>query len=425
MITNERTGSNHRRDDRTPSRSLVFAVVVMSILGFGVAGLSAASASFANGLVPGLASQVDSGVHTTSTQVTASVGSITARMGPEITPRAPAGGSPLTPTTPGCAGSPCPMGITDYGITPSFGAYAESPYVVNSTYDIKSLSIGVVDADICQDTDAVQGQCFTLQQNAVTHNTYVENNKGSYWTQDVAQIAYDKTCSSPCKSGTYSLSWLDNIWNFSSAKGICPTNKDKGPGCINPANIIGNAGGKCSGSGGQPEFYYCVGPTVYGLKPPFNVTATMDIDGSGPCKVTTDLTCVNFFGEVQNSAGKVLQQGYYDGVKFKSGAHGAGSPTYYIHDTFSPFGDAYDFEWDVAGPGDGYSNTVTVVGTMQSFVCNTAACPTGSQTTIKHAWSSGEDTAEEASGVVVKATPKVSHEASTSSGTDNSQVHIW
>jgi|HubBroStandDraft_1064217.scaffolds.fasta_scaffold01929_4 hypothetical protein len=421
---------HHRATDRTydrrPTNLLVLAVVAMGLVGFGVASVGGMAAFSGAGPAAAVSSgQAGVTIHTVSALSHLSGNPEAATMGP-IMAALPTGGAvqPMTATTPGCAGSPCPMGITDYGITRALGTYTESPSVVNSSYDIQTLSVGKASANVCEDSDAVRGECFTLQQNAVTHDTYVKNSNGSYWTQDVAEIAYDKSCSSPCTSRTYSLTWVDNIWNFSSSSGICPSDVAKGAGCINPKNIVGDLGGNCTASGGHPTFYYCVGPITYGLTPGFTVTASMDIDGAGPCKSAATKTCVNFFGEIQNSVGKVLESGYFDGVSFASGSHGAGKPTYYIADAYAPFGLPYDFEWVVAGPGGGLANSVTVVGTMESYICK-LGCPAGSQTPIKHAWSSGYDTAEAVSGVVVQATPKVTFEASTSSGTDNSQTSVW
>ncbi|MGD0250612.1 MAG: thermopsin family protease, partial [Thermoplasmata archaeon] len=283
-----------------------------------------------------------------------------ARIGPTMAPTK--GNAHVTSMQPGCLSAPCPMGVADYGLTSTGGTYTENPFIVSSFLDIAELGIGVANGGGCLDPNAESGVCFTIQQNAVLHHVYVENNLGSYWTQNVPEIAYDPSCSSPCVSGTYSLTWLDNIWNFSYSGGVCPSDTDSGKGCINPSNIVGNYAGGCLYSGGQPEFYYCVGPTTYDLLPPFTVWTWTDVDTYGPCAASSAFACVNFYGAIAQNGG-LLFGGYYDGVSFYAGSHSAAMAQYYVHDSDSPLGLPYDFEWVAGGPGGGSSNSVLILGT--------------------------------------------------------------
>jgi Thermopsin len=422
-------GENWLRRDRTPSKGMAVAMVAMALVGFGISGLSgawAATATLTKSVESALGPTV-AGSHMPSAVVPHALAHpADARFGPNL-----AAAKPITTGlngvsfNPGCSSSPCPMGITDYGETPSLTGYTYSPHVVESFYDIDALGVGVANGGGCLDPDAASEECFTLQENMVTHATYVENTKGSYWVQNVPEVAYDSSCSSPCVSSTWSVTWLDNIWNFSYSGGICPSGVNAGKGCINPATIVGNAAGACSSTGGAPEFYYCVGPTVYDLTPPFTIWAWTDVDGSGPCTTSNTQTCINFYGAVYNQAGWLYGH-YYDGVAMASGSGGRGAPSFYVHDGNAPFGLPYDFEWVAGGPGGGSDNTVYIVGDMSSYyaLSNAAA----SLLPIKHAFSSGYDTAEAVYDLQVSSVPGAGNYRSTATtyfAADNPAVNLW
>ncbi|HEV2450062.1 MAG TPA: hypothetical protein VGU43_06620, partial [Thermoplasmata archaeon] len=61
-----------------------------------------------------------------------------ARIGPNLgaaRPTAPG----VTSMSPGCSTAPCPMGVTDYGLSPNLTTYTLSPKVVEAQIDIYSL----------------------------------------------------------------------------------------------------------------------------------------------------------------------------------------------------------------------------------------------------------------------------------------------
>jgi len=147
----------------------------------------------------------------------------------EYSPRAPSRSmATSTAASPGCSSQPCPMGITDYGVTPSLGSYTYRTNEVESFVDISTLHVNQSNGASCLDGNAAW--CMGFQSNWVTEGVKVHNVAHDYWTQDVAQVAYDSSCSSPCVSGTYSVTWLDNIWNFSSATGALSANAISGHG---------------------------------------------------------------------------------------------------------------------------------------------------------------------------------------------------
>jgi Thermopsin len=281
--------------------------------------------------------------------------------------------------------------------------YKLSPKEVEDQIDIYELSIGASSGGGCLDPDAAAGECFPIQSNVVTHNQYVDNTKGSYWAQNVPEIAYDSSCSSPCVSGTYSVTFLDNIWNFSSPSGFCPTGHNSGAGCVNPSHISGNDAGKCTSHGGAPLLYYCVGATTYDLLPPFTVETRTGLDdfnfaGFHPSTGVSGKSCINFYGTVIQRGFSVYNS-YYDGVTFHSGSHAAGTPTFFVSNSSTPVGLLYDNEWVMGGPGGGSSNSVFIEGglTGETSTCTVANCC--NYPSMQHAWSSGADTAEAISDV--------------------------
>ena len=327
-----------------------------------------------------------------------------------------------------CSTAPCPMGITDYGVTSSGSSYSYKALDSGSYWDSGStFGIGTANGGGCLDPDAASLVCFTIQQNQVTQGLYSKGVPGEYWAQNVPEVAYDNSCSSPCVSGTYSVTWLDNVWNFSYSGGACPSDTNKGPGCINPSTIKGNQAKDCSSTGGTPKFYYCVGPTTYDITPPFTINAWTNVGTFGTCTKTKSYTCINFYGEV-NEGNSVVFSGYYDGVKFLAGPAGTGSPSFLVENTLSPIGLPYDFEWVFGGPGGGSNNAIATYGDMQSFYCTThSTCDGGidSYHFINHAWSSGYDTAESISDVYVIPTFNQRDTAVLYFAADDPDVSIW
>jgi hypothetical protein len=413
-----------------PAKTLAAAVAVMSLIGFGLVAVVASP-----GVVVPISKGLSSAFGPTHPQAATGVGDAphalanpsAAIIGPNFAAAKP-GGKVGTSMQPGCASAPCPMGITDYGLSPNSSAYSLSPKVVEDQIDIYGLAIGTSSGGGCLDPDAAAGQCFTIQSNVVSHNQYVKNTKGSYWAQNVPEVAYDSSCSTPCVSGTYSVTFLDNIWNFSYSHG-CTSTKNTGKGCINPAEISGDGLKKCSATGGAPNLYYCVGPIVYGLSPPFTVETWTDINdfnhgGCTPSTGTYGKSCINFYGAVLAS-GSVVFGGYYDGVTFHSGSHAAGTPTFYIDRALSPLGLYYDDEWVIGGPGGGSSNAVDIEGDMtaETSVCTVSTCY--NYPSIQHAWSSGADTAESISDVYMAPLFNSRDLGYIEYSTDNPNVALW
>ncbi len=324
-----------------------------------------------------------------------------------------------------CSSAPCPMGITDYGVNATTTEYSYKSLGDLSYWDSGAeLGIGTQEGGGgCLDPYAEAGVCFTLQQNQVIQGLYSKGHLGEYWAQNIAEVAYDESCSAPCVPGTYSVTWLDNIWNFSYSGGVCPSDKDLGKGCIDPKTIVGNQAGDCAYTGGEPRFYYCEAATVYDIGLPFTVNAYTTVNTYH----TSKANFVRFYGEITEGASAVYGLSY-DLVKFVYGSAGRGSPSFLVKDALAPFGLPYDYEWVFGGPGDGSTNAVADYGDLQSFYCTSlAACdgPIGSYHTLTHAWSSGEDTSETISDVYVVPPFNQRDLASLLYASDDPDAVIW
>lgn len=286
---------------------------------------------------------------------------------------------------PGCHVSPCPMGIVDYGITPSGGStYSYSANEVESLANLSALTFSKGSTN-AQCLDANSTACMQFQSNWVATGVEVHNNAGDYWTQNVVQVAYDSNCSKPCVSGTYSVTWLDNIWNFSWTNCTSSTGK----GCMNSGDLKGNGDGKCISHGGAPKYYYCNTATYYDYSLPFSIWNFMSI---GMTNSSPSSSVVDFSGLVRQgntSSGP----GYYDKVVFKSGSKGGGTPVFEVKPSNTPYGLPFDGEWVICGPGHG-----PLSGRRVTFSSITAELSTyyyhGRWSSIPHAWSSGANSAQ-------------------------------
>jgi hypothetical protein len=335
-------------------------------------------------------------------------------------PSAPSPSASSAAASPGCSASPCPMGVVDYGVKPSLVTYSYNTTAVEGFADVSSLTVSSGGSG-CLDSHA--SYCMGFQSNWIDTGVYVKNHHRTYWTQDVAQVGYDSSCSSPCVSKAYSVTWLDNIWNFSYS-GICPTGK--GLGCMNSGDLTGNGKGACSSSGGAPTFYYCVGPTVYGLTMPFTIWTFMSTGpGSvvyGPCGSVTTSSCVDFYGAIiENNS--FVYGAYYDSVSFTAGSLGGGHPVWLVKSANSPFGLPYDAEWVMCGPSSGASITLGSASVLMEneYYSSTS----GGFISVKHAWSSGADTAESVKNANLYAFSGFRDVGSAVAGTENPQTSLW
>ena len=315
------------------------------------------------------------------------------------------------------------MGVTDYGITPAGSSYSYDAAEMGAYANISKFAIQSSSPGDCLDSRS--NHCMTFQENTIATGIEIKNSPGEYWAQDVAEVAKDGSCASPCVSGDYSVTWLDNIWNFSGGGYHLAT-----------ADVQGNLTGGCSSSGvgkvGGDEYWYCVGPTDYGLTLPFSTWA---MTGTGPnanayyggCTSSTD-SCIQFWGAIFEGTSEPYY-GWFDQVEFKAGKTGGGTPRFYVANATSPDGLPYDAEWVIAGPGGGAAATLGSAKVTLDSEYNTGAGSTMNSTGtwhhIKHAWSSGYDTAESVSNVLIQDDHGRRFIASASKGTENPRTSLW
>ena len=185
---------------------------------------------------------------------------------------------------PSYTNAPAPMGIASYGISNSTGnlepqSYSTRSFEANLT--MKSAN------EMYMDGDAVH--TFSIQFNAVLNNVTLYGQRGyQYWTQNVVDYS----------TMTHQLTFIDNIWNFSS-----PT-----------AVIQGNEFHSGNGTAVPGVYYYDVGPT-FTVNFPFTLHLYLNTTNIGGYNtVFFNYTIVN-----TTSSGKVMaQSGSYDRVEFNS-----------------------------------------------------------------------------------------------------------
>ena len=257
------------------------------------------------------------------------------------------------------------MGVADYGKNGA-GTYSYSTTEFVSWANFTSLTIGKA-------SNAANHQ-MTVQQNLVDYGVMVGSHSGVYWTQDVPYITQSKS--------KYTISLLDNIWNFSSSTAS-----------IKAAYITGNIDGHCAvskvGSAGGIGFYYCEGSLQVTTTLPFELNMTT-VTGKLTSGTYSGDSYVEFFVKVLHGATLVASQAF-DEVAFHSTV--SSSPTFNVGGS-NPFGTYNDAETVLCGPGGGSSVTITAITAQisESYL-------SGTLRPVPHAYSDGYDTAETVKGV--------------------------
>lgn len=266
------------------------------------------------------------------------------------------------------ASAPAPIGVADFGTyrlpNGSLAASRLETSSIQGTLTVASASALYVDDDA---PDAWGAQLNTVVANV----TVLGNSTFSYWTQNV--IFYS--------SYSRQLQFLDNVWNFSSAATLLPSN-----------SILSGAGITVA-----PTYYFALGPLLT-IRPPFTVNLYTN---------TTVLhnDSVVFFNYTITNGSRVTS-GSYDEVVFDStgpAIRGPATPRpeYRIDGgNLTPTGYLlYDAELVLGGPGGGSTtNFAGISATMELATWNSTA---GRFDSVPAAYSYGTDTGETASGVSV------------------------
>ena len=274
-----------------------------------------------------------------------------------------------------------PIGVSTFGLENTTGA--TTPYILNTTSLLGTFSTS--DPEGLQVLSPYYGtlQAYGDQLNTVLNNTTIFGNGGyDFWLQNVIQ--YTTTSNT--------LSFVLNIWNFSSPSGLFPSN----------SILHGN------GRVEESEVYETSGPSItiaypYTLDLYLNTTVG-SYDGSPMVNE------VYFNYTVLNGAGKVVCPttepsgdvcGEYDNVYFNSGVNVApGSAQISANGyQYTPLGLPSDMEMDVGiGQSDGANaNVVYSNATVGLYTLNAT---TGTYQAPPSAYDFGSETGETGVGAL-------------------------
>jgi thermopsin len=291
---------------------------------------------------------------------------------------------------PSCEGSlvpcvaPAAMGIADYGAVASGGTLVPYSYTTTSfmaTTTITSLN----DFAVLTGPDSFGMQLNTILQNVTVGNSVMNGTApNTYWTQNVPGYTVS----------THTLSFVDNVWNFS-----------------NSAMSMGNKVVTGNGTVANDEYYYTIYPTngQITVAPPFTLKLwnTAAVTATAPYATQSEfwfeLTTPSnnpFTYPLWNGtmvSGNDLTVNY-DTVTFNSTATAAptSTPSYMVNGNADTAVDIpYDAEMILGGPGAGADTTFYgMSATMQLQYYDGTAYQN-----VKSAWDVGSETGETCEGV--------------------------
>jgi len=270
--------------------------------------------------------------------------------------------------TPLYSQAPAPMGIGDFGLKMnSTGALV--PY----SYNTSSFE-GSVNVTNLTDFYMLDGAPYsiTFQLNTVlNHVTLFGNSSYVFWNQNV--IFYS--------ARTHQLTFIDNIWNFSSSQSyMSPNSIYSGNGTVVPG-----------------VYYYAIGPTMNAIYP-FTVHLYLN------STVIKGDTAV-FFNYTITFSNGTSKSGSYDRVLFNStygmpAGYSAPEPYYLVSGSqITPNGLLNDAEIMIGGPGGGSTAMIyNLNARMNLYYLNDT---TKSYENVPAAFDFGTDTGETSEGVAV------------------------
>jgi hypothetical protein len=324
---------------------------------------------------------------------------------PPIAPMSTYAAEPICPVA--SQGDSCPMGIVDYGTTrlgfrTELYNYSASEFFSRTQFT--ALTIGAA-------TKRGFNDMMSLQLNVVDRDVAENNNLGTYWIQDVADIKQIDA------NKTFQVSFTDNIWNFTPVK--------YGAGIPSPinGNIFGNEVKNCTSSGISKttqgyEFYGCVAEGKFNVTLPFTVDLVVQTGTKINPQTKRMVSYVDFNYNLLNGATAVSGL-KFDRVFFDSNV--PSNPRFYVYGGGALAGFRNDAE-NVLG-GEAYGVSVAILQIKANM--NMKYQPLGKETlvSIPHAWSAGSNTSETATGVMMSKAPAANTGIATS-GKDNSN-QLW
>ena len=277
---------------------------------------------------------------------------------------------------------PCSMGVVDYGISGNGLTYTYNTTAFSSWVNFTSLSIG-------NSSKASLNGVMTVQQNLVAYGVAQGGNLGEYWTQDIALIKQKSATS-------FSITLVDNVWNFSAANAMM-------------SNIKGNGTGLCKrfGTPSDGKHYYCSSLT-FSVSLPFQLNLVTKISSLNGSSAVT-------FGMRIFASNRLVASKYFDRVTFAS--RRANKPEFMVGG-MNPRGYFNDAETVLCGgPGGARVNITGIAAVIsEKYVYG------GTFVNVRHAWSAGANTAEKVTGVSMAGS--ASKVGTASSGVDN-LIRLW
>jgi thermopsin len=269
--------------------------------------------------------------------------------------------------------SPAPMGLGDFGIEDKSGKNVGTTTYTSSVEGSATLNA----IDPLYVTSSAP-DVVTIQLNTVATNVDLFGNTNyDFWIQNVPEYA----------AGSATLSFEDNIWNFSS------------PAFLFTANSIFSHGP--DGVVDAPVLYFSGGPSFH-VPTPFTVTTYNNLT------VFQDRPTIYFNYTIVEASGRHIS-GSYDRVEFNSAVghptSRAPAPTFQINGKdVNPTGYLLnDAEIMLGGPGGGSTTTLfNIAGSMGLWLL-----PNGTSTyqAVPAAYDFGTDTGETSEGIAEYATP--------------------
>ncbi|MCL4307447.1 MAG: thermopsin, partial [Candidatus Thermoplasmatota archaeon] len=268
---------------------------------------------------------------------------------------------------PSYTSAPAPMGLSSYGLMNQSGD------IIPYTYSTSSFQ-GTINLSSVQEfymgSDAPHS--FSIQLNSVLSNVTLFGSTGyQYWTQNVVDYS----------SMTGQLTFVDNIWNFTTPSAV----------------INGNEFHSYNGTVVPGVFYYDVGPILH-IMPPFTLSLYLNTTTIG--NRNTVFFNYSISGTLENGT-SINRSGSYDQVQFNSSSPGSGTipPAEFQVSGSQLTGTGFipmDAEFIIGGPGGGSTaDFYNISGSMSLDYRdgNGKTIPVGS------AYNAGSETGETSSGI--------------------------
>ncbi|MBX8634839.1 MAG: thermopsin [Thermoplasmata archaeon] len=265
------------------------------------------------------------------------------------------------------SGSPAPMGLGDFGLRNT--THGMVGYNLSTSSFEGSLTLNSLNPFYLLD-DAPYS--VTVQLNTVLNNvTLFGSPNYVFWTQNVFFYS----------ARTHSLTFLDNVWNFSSSSFTLTKNSFYSEN----GNIV------------VPYFYYDIGPTI---TVPYPFTVNLYLNSS----VIGGRSAVYFNYSVSSPTLSHVKSGSYDLVVFNStlpDQPAAKPPVYLVSGTtLTPTGYLlYDAELMIGGPGGG--STTSIYNISGAMTLKYLDQTSGSYANVPSAFDFGTDTGETSEGAAV------------------------